>query len=64
MKKVIALLAVCGFAIALVACGKKAETSETTTDSTTTVVETPAVDSAATHTDSTATHAADSAVAK
>jgi ABC-type Zn uptake system ZnuABC Zn-binding protein ZnuA len=40
MKKVIALLAVCGFAIALVACGKKAEEASTTTDSTTTVVET------------------------
>jgi hypothetical protein len=43
MKKVIALLAVCGFAIALVACGKKAEEASTTADSTATVVETPAV---------------------
>ena len=46
MKKVIALLAVCGFAIALVACGKKAEEASSTTD-TTTVVETPAVDTTA-----------------
>jgi len=63
MKKVIALLAVCGFAIALVACGKKAETSETATDSTTTVVETPAADSSSMSHDSTA-HAADTTVAK
>lgn len=62
MKKVIALLAVCGFAIALVACGKKTETSETV-DSTTTVVETPVVADSAAH-DSTATAPADSAVAK
>lgn len=40
MKKVIALLAVCGFAIALVSCGKKAEEASTTTVDTTTVVET------------------------
>lgn len=33
MKKLIALLAVCGFAMAFVACGKKAETAETTVDS-------------------------------
>jgi hypothetical protein len=47
MKKVIALLAVCGFAIALVACGKKAEEASTANDTTATVVETPAVDTAA-----------------
>jgi hypothetical protein len=41
MKKVIALLAVCAFAFALVSCGKKAEEASTT-DSTT-VVETPVV---------------------
>ena len=29
MKKIIALLAVCAFALAFVACGKKAETAET-----------------------------------
>ena len=29
MKKIIALVAVCGFALAFVACGKKAETAET-----------------------------------
>ena len=29
MKKFIALVAVCGFALAFVACGKKAETAET-----------------------------------
>lgn len=46
MKKVIALLFVCGFAIALVSCGKKAEEATTTVD-TTTVVETPVVDTTA-----------------
>jgi hypothetical protein len=46
MKKVIALLAVCGFAIALVSCGKKAEEASAPVDSTT-VVETPVVDSVA-----------------
>ena len=60
MKKVIALLAVCAFAIAIVSCGKKAEEASTTTDSTTTVVETTvdssAVDSTAVSTDSTAAH--------
>jgi len=44
MKKVIALLAVCGFAIALVSCGKKAEEASTAVDSTAVVVEAPAVD--------------------
>ena len=61
MKKVIALLAVCGFAIALVACGKKTEETSTTTDSTTVVETTVAPDSAA-H-DSTAMPA-DTTVAK
>jgi hypothetical protein len=42
MKKVIALLFVCGFAIALVSCGKKAEETTTTVD-TTVVEETPVV---------------------
>jgi hypothetical protein len=57
MKKVIALLAVCGFAIALVACGKKAEEASTATDSTATVVETPAVDTTAMDTTATDTTA-------
>ena len=57
MKKIIALLAVCAFALAFVACGKKAETA---------VEETPAateevVDSAAAPVDSAA---ADSAAAQ
>jgi len=40
MKKIIASLIVCGFAVAMVACGaKKEETTETAAD--TTVVETP-----------------------
>jgi hypothetical protein len=47
MKKVIAFLAVCGFAIALVACGGKKEEASNDVDSTATVVETPAVDSVA-----------------
>ena len=38
MKKVIALLAVCGFALAFVACGKKAEEASTVD---TTAVEAP-----------------------
>jgi ABC-type enterochelin transport system substrate-binding protein len=57
MKKVIALLAVCGFALAFVACGKKAEEASTAD---TTAVETPAaadtakVDTAATAVDTAA----------
>jgi hypothetical protein len=49
MKKLIALLMVCGFALTFVACGgeKKAETEEQT--------ETPAVESDTTATDTTAT---------
>ncbi len=45
MKKVFALLAVCGFVVAFVACGGK-KTEEAAQD-TTTVVETPAVDTTA-----------------
>ncbi len=57
MKKVIALLAVCGFALAFVACGKKAETAvEETAPATEEVV----VDSAASEVDTT-TVAVDSA---
>lgn len=40
MKKIIALLAVCGFAFAFAACGKKAEPAAETAD--TTAVEAPA----------------------
>ena len=47
MKKVIALLAVCGFAFALVACGKKAETAETAVDSAAVAPTEVVVDSAA-----------------
>lgn len=58
MKKVIALLAVCGFALAFAACGKKAD--EATNQDTTTVVETPvAADTTAADTtaaDTTAAH--------
>lgn len=39
MKKLIAFVAVAGFAFALAACGKKAETAETAVDSTATVTE-------------------------
>ncbi len=53
MKKVIALLAVCGFAFALVACGKKAETAETVVDSAVVATEV-VVDSAAAIVDSAA----------
>jgi hypothetical protein len=55
MKKLIALLAVCGFALAFVACGKKAEpaaeavdsaaTEEVVVDSASEVVDSAAVDS-------------------
>jgi hypothetical protein len=58
MKKLIALIAVCGFAFAFVACGAKKTEEATATDSTTVVEPTPApVDSAANDStaDSTAT---------
>jgi hypothetical protein len=58
MKKVIALLAVCGFALAFVACGKKAE--EASTNDTTAVeapAAAPAIDTAATAHDTTDTAA-------
>ena len=45
MKKIIALLAVCGFALAFVACGKKAEPAAEAVDSTATTTE-EVVDSA------------------
>lgn len=54
MKKLIALVAVCGFAFAFAACGKKAETAETTVDSAAVVTE-EVIDSAATTVDSVAT---------
>jgi len=57
MKKLIALLAVCGFALAFVACGKKAEpaaeavdsvaTEEVVVDSASDVIDTVAVDTVA-----------------
>jgi len=53
MKKLIALVAICGFAFAMVACGKKAEEAAATVDSAATVVE-QVVDSAATVVDSAA----------
>ena len=54
MKKLIALVAVCGFAFAMVACGQKAAESTSTVDSAAAPVE-QVVDSAATTTDSAAT---------
>ena len=59
MKKLIALLAVCGFALAFVACGKKADTAEQTADSVATQVEAIA-DSAVEVIDSTANATVDS----
>ena len=54
MKKVFALVAVCGFALAFAACGKKAEEAATTED--TTAVEAPApVDTTAADTTATDT---------
>ncbi|WP_276367635.1 hypothetical protein [Chryseolinea sp. H1M3-3] len=46
MKKIIALLAVCGFALAFVACGKKAEPAAEAVDSAATTTEEVVVDSA------------------
>jgi len=61
MKKLIALVAVAGFAFAFAACGKKAETAETAVDSAATVTEEVVaeevvVDSAAAAVDTTAAH--------
>ena len=53
MKKVIALLMVCGFAFAFVACGGKTETTEAAADTTAAAVDTtaaPAADTTATDT--------------
>jgi hypothetical protein len=52
MKKLIALLMVCGFAFAFVACGGGAKEEATDTD--TTATETPAVEPDTTATDTTA----------
>jgi hypothetical protein len=54
MKKLIALLMVCGFAFAFVACGGGAKEEATDAD-TTAVVETPAVEADTTSADTTAT---------
>jgi len=60
MKKLIALLAVCGFAIAFAACGKKAEPAAEATDSVATeapaVVDSAAADTTAAAADTTAAH--------
>ena len=53
MKKLIALLMVCGFAFAFVACGGGAKENAENSDSTAT--ETPAVESDTTSADTTAT---------
>ena len=58
MKKLIALLAVCGFALAFVACGKKAETAAEAVDSAATTTEEVVVDSASEMVDSTAVDSA------
>jgi hypothetical protein len=57
MKKLIALIAVCGFAFAFVACGAKKEEAAAT-DTTTTVVEPAPADTTATDTTATDTTAA------
>jgi hypothetical protein len=46
MKKLFALLAVCGFTLAFVACGKKAEPAAEAVDSTATTTEEVVIDSA------------------
>ncbi|WP_073134433.1 hypothetical protein [Chryseolinea serpens] len=53
MKKLIAFVAVCGFALAFAACGKKAETAESNVDSAAVEAAAPAVDSAAAAADTT-----------
>lgn len=55
MKKLIALLAVCGFAIAFAACGKKTETAAQDVDTTATEVVVEEVPADTTATDTTAT---------
>jgi hypothetical protein len=56
MKKLIAFVAVCGFALAFAACGKKAETAESNVDSAAVEAAAPAaVDSAAADTTKTDT---------
>jgi ABC-type glycerol-3-phosphate transport system substrate-binding protein len=55
MKKVIALLAVGAFALAIVACGKKAEDTSTTTEDTTKVETVTPADTTSTDTTSTDT---------
>ena len=57
MKKVIALLAVCGFALAFVACGKKAEEANAQDSTAVETPAAPAIDSAATSQDTTDTAA-------
>ena len=49
MKKIIAFVFACGFAVAVVSCGQKAENNETAADTTTVVEPAPVVveDSAA-----------------
>jgi hypothetical protein len=54
MKKLIALLAVCGFALAFVACGKKAEPAAEAVDSAATTTEEVVADSASEVVDSAA----------
>ena len=54
MKKVIALLMVCGFAFAFVACGGGGAKSEATTDSTTVAADTTVAPADTTKADSTA----------
>jgi hypothetical protein len=56
MKKLFALLMVCGFAVAIVACGGKKEEA-TTTEDTVTVVEPTPVDTTAADTTATDTTA-------
>jgi hypothetical protein len=55
MKKLFALLAVCGFTLAFVACGKKAEPAAEAVDSTATTTEEVVVDSASDVVDTVAT---------
>jgi hypothetical protein len=63
MKKIIAFLFVCGFAVAVVSCGQKSETSEGSADTATTVVEPAPVVVDTTAADTTSV-AADTTVAK
>jgi hypothetical protein len=64
MKKLIAFLFVCGFAVSVVSCGQKSDNNETATDTTTTVTEPAPVAADTTSADTTTVAPADTTAAK